>query len=135
MLQCHPQIDRVMDLIKGRYRLMRTVKLSGVKLGLGDFELKVGTVPASQRSESAVTIAELKYHPSVYEDMCGAVLQSFADAVLPPNSTPATEFLKDAGTQGGAAAAATTDDGDPVEFDDRQLVLQYLAVLREKKAL
>jgi len=127
VLQATPQIESIMELVGGRYRIMRTVKLTGFKLGLGDLELKVGTVPASQRSDNEITLAELKYHPCQHVATCGEVLEAFAAALLPEGSIPATKFLE---REDGDAAA------DPAaEFNDRELVQQYLAVLREKKAL
>lgn len=124
LLQCTAQIETIMDLVGGRYRIMRTVKASGFKLWLGDLEIKVATVPASQRSESAVTLIELTYHPSVYEDECAPVLRAFAEAVLPPGTSDATELL-----------AAPVDPNPDGEFEVRQAVYQYLAALREKKVL
>eukprot|EP00038_Savillea_parva_P021235 m.33852 g.33852 ORF g.33852 m.33852 type:complete len:200 (+) comp5073_c0_seq1:86-685(+) len=120
VFECSPQIEAVMELVGGRYRLTRTVKVSGYKVGFGDFEVKVGTVPASQRSDTHLTMAELRYHPCAYLDVAVPLLEAFADTVLPEGSSP--------------APIPETTQSDS-EFDDRQVVPQYLTLLRSNKVL
>ena len=131
---CGAQIESVMDLLGGRYRIMRTVKIAGFKASLGDVELRVGQVPASARRAegSGVTVAEIRYLPCAFESTCSAVLQAVADAVLPRGWVAASDLIDSALPAESAVGAAHDDEP---EFNDRQLVRQYLAVLRDKKAL
>lgn len=133
VLRCGAQMESVMELLGGRYRIMRTVRIAGFKLSLGDVELRVGQVPATTRRAegTGVTVAEIRYLPCAYESTCESVLQAFADAALPSGWTAVPDLFDISPLEPVVGAA---HDDEP-EFDDRQLVRQYLAILRDKKAL
>ena len=77
---------------------------------------------------------DTRYLPCAFESTCSAVLQAVADAVLPRGWVAATDLVVDSALPTESSAPGAAHDDEP-EFNDRQLVGQYLTVLRDKKAM